>query len=73
MEAEDNKNNKIMPVDIIKLSLRGLQKQSPEAYDLIIEKAEANYFETHQSLGSLKKVAREIIQICARQSKDSED
>jgi len=70
MEAEDNK---IKPVDIIKLSLQGLQKQSPEAYDLIVKKAEANYFETHQSLGSLKKVAREIIQVCAKKSKDSED
>jgi hypothetical protein len=70
MEAKDNK---IKPAEIIKLSLQGLQKQSPDAYDLIMKKAEANYFETHQSLGSLKRVAREIIQICAKQSKDSED
>jgi len=73
MEGEENISNKIAPVDIIRLSLQGLKKLSPEACDLIIKKAEENYFETHQTSGSLKKVAKEIIQICTRQSKGNEN
>jgi hypothetical protein len=63
MEAE---YNKIKPVDIIKSSLQPFKILSPEIYDLIAQKAEENYFESHQTPGSLKKVAKEIIQKCSR-------
>jgi hypothetical protein len=71
--SEENISNKIAVSDIIRSSLQGRKKLSPEVCDLIIEKAEENYFENHQTSGSLRKVAKEIVQMCAGQGKGNED
>ncbi len=61
-----NKNNgengsEVSVADILHSSIGGLAESNPTTYEHIIRLAEAKYFEQHQTQGSLKAIADELI------------
>jgi hypothetical protein len=48
---------------IIESSMVELKKNNEEAYELIIKKSKDGFFENHQTAGSLKSLAKDILDI----------
>jgi|WetSurMetagenome_2_1015567.scaffolds.fasta_scaffold964489_2 hypothetical protein len=57
----DKKQNEI--AIIVGDSLGELEKTNKTVYDLIIRREEDGFFETHQTSGSLKQMAQEILDV----------
>ncbi len=47
---------------ILESSMVELKENNKEAYELIIKKSKARFFENHQSTGSLKSFAKDILE-----------
>jgi hypothetical protein len=53
--------------DILATSLTDLKKGYPEIYALIIDKANQGFFEQHQTTGTLKSLANDILKLSRKQ------
>lgn len=47
---------------ILESSMSELKKNNKEAYEIIIKKSKDGFFENHQTAGSLKSLAKEILE-----------
>lgn len=54
-EKNDNIHN------ILSDSITDLESQNKEAYNILIEKTKQDFFEQHQTTGTLKKLAGELL------------
>jgi hypothetical protein len=66
------KNDKTYDVTaILERCMVELKENNEEAYKLIIQKSRDGFFESHQTTGTLKKLARDILDVSnAKEQKD---
>ncbi len=61
MLDNEAKSNSESVEDILRSSLAELAQHHKEAYDLLLQKASEGFFEQHQTSGSLRLLADEIL------------
>jgi len=59
MSVDENKGESVR--DIFSLALTKLAQQNKQAYDLLLQKADEGFFEQHQTKGTIKKLAAQLI------------
>ena len=57
---------------ILQSSMLELKQTNKEAYNLIIEKAKEGFFENHQTAGSLKSLAKDVLGVSNKQEQKDE-
>jgi len=58
--------------DILRSSMKGLIESDADLYQRIVSLADAGFFEQHQTAGSLRALADELLAIPAEGGKDDE-
>ena len=54
-------------ISILQASMLELKQTNEEAYNRILEKAEEGFFENHQTTGSIKNLAIDILDVSKKQ------
>lgn len=71
MEKSKTESSQEIP-SLIRLSLKPLEEQNKGAFHMLVSMADEGFFESHQTSGAVRKIAKEIVKTLNRETPDHE-